>query len=82
MAKNTKTYSKEQIQEVLDKIPDLGISKAAKSAGIPWQTVRKWAKEAGLISSDTGEANVETDVVSKNRRGKESSSRKGRRSKR
>ena len=29
MAKNTKTYSKEQIQEVLDKIPDLGISKAA-----------------------------------------------------
>ena len=65
MAKNTKTYSKEQIQEVLDKIPDLGISKAAKSVGIPWQTVRKWAKEAGLISSDTGEANVETDVVSK-----------------
>ena len=65
MAKNTKTYSEEQIQEVLDKIPDLGISKAAKSAGIPWQTVRKWAKEAGLISSDTGEANVETDVVSK-----------------
>ena len=31
MAKNTKTYSEEQIQEVLDKIPDLGISKAAKS---------------------------------------------------
>ena len=55
MAKNTKTYSEEQIQEVLDKIPDLGISKAAKSVGIPWQTVRKWAKEAGLIS----------DVVSK-----------------
>ena len=24
MAKNTKTYSEEQIQEVLDKIPDLG----------------------------------------------------------
>ena len=46
-------------------IPDLGISKAAKSVGIPWQTVRKWAKEAGLISADTGEANVETDVVSK-----------------
>ena len=44
MAKNTKTYSEEQIQEVLDKIPDLGISKAAKSVGIPWQTVRKWAK--------------------------------------
>ena len=65
MAKNTKTYSEEQIQEVLDKIPDLGISKAAKSVGIPWQTVRKWAKEAGLISADTGEANVETDVVSK-----------------
>ena len=65
MAKNTKTYSEEQIQEVLDKIPDLGISKAAKSVGIPWQTVRKWAKEAGLISSDTGEASVETDVVSK-----------------
>jgi len=65
MAKNTKTYSEEQIQEVLDKIPDLGISKAAKSVGIPWQTVRKWAKEAGLISADTGEASVETDVVSK-----------------
>ena len=65
MAKNTKTYSEEQIQEVLDKVPDLGISKAAKSAGIPWQTVRKWAKEAGLISADTDGANVETDVVSK-----------------
>ena len=65
MAKNTKTYSEEQIQEVLDKVPDLGISKATKAVGIPWQTVRKWAKEAGLISSDTGEANVETDVVSK-----------------
>ena len=65
MAKNTKTYSEEQIQEVLDKIPDLGISKAAKSAGIPWQTVRKWAKEAGLISADTDGANIETDVVSK-----------------
>ena len=65
MAKNTKTYSEEQIQEVLDKIPDLGISKAAKSVGIPWQTVRKWAKEAGLISADTDGANIETDVVSK-----------------
>ncbi len=65
MAKNTKTYTEEQIQEVLDKVPDLGISKAAKAVGIPWQTVRKWAKEAGLISANTDGANADTDVASK-----------------
>ena len=65
MAKNTKTYSKEQIQEVLDKVPDLGISKAAKAVGIPWQTVRKWAKEAGLISANTDGANADTYVASR-----------------
>ena len=72
MAKNTKNYSEEQIQEVLEKVPDLGISKAAKSVGIPWQTVRKWAKEAGLISA----------CCEQNRRGKESRGRKGGGSKR
>ena len=65
MAKKAKTYTEEQIQEALSKVPELGITKAAKAVGIPWQTVKKWAKEAGVIPSSTSMPAVATDAANK-----------------
>jgi len=41
-------YTDEQKAAALEKVPELGIHGAAKEVGIPWQTVTKWAAEAGL----------------------------------
>jgi len=48
MAKEKVVYTEEQKAAVLAQVETDGIHKAAKAAGIPWQTVTKWAGEAGL----------------------------------
>ena len=40
-------YTQEQIRQVLAQAASDGVHAAAKSAGVPWQTVLRWARAAG-----------------------------------
>jgi len=44
VAREKVVYTEEQKAAVLDKVPTLGIHRAAQEAGIPWQTVTRWIK--------------------------------------
>lgn len=45
--KKRKEYPQEQKEKILADAEKVGIHAAAKTAGVPWQTVLRWAREAG-----------------------------------
>ena len=53
-------YTEEQKKAVLARIPEIGMSKAAKEAGIPISTVSKWNK---AVLSAKAEESVKAAVV-------------------
>ena len=40
-------YTQEQVRKILAEASVSGVHAAAKSSGVPWQTVLRWAREAG-----------------------------------
>jgi len=56
-------YTEEQKNAVIARIPEIGISAAAKEAGIPVQTVSKWNKAAKTARAQDIYARAETEAA-------------------
>jgi len=67
MAKEKVVYTEEQKAAVLAQVETDGIHKAAKAAGIPWQTVTKWAADAGLSKARDKAAAAEIEAKKNSR---------------
>ena len=47
------TEEKIDIPAILARVEEVGVRKAAEEAGVPWQTVSKWKRDAEEVMSDT-----------------------------